>query len=497
MATYYVSPSGSDANNGLGPDASHATNKPWLTIGKALASGTVVAAGDTVYIAPGFYYSANCVVISFGTGGPQVIVSGDPTNEQGFKDGSGVRLAAGVCFASTRSTKDALPPTGTTLFNLFTNQVRKITFQKLWMDARQGVDSAAVELHGVCDGIKILDNMISASYGIDVSGGAPNATRGVYMQRNVMIGGILLNYVTTTAATAANIDVGYQIDNNLILGGRLGVLAIGASGGNIGGGVIFKFNTIFGTFSSTLQSTALRVSTTTPCRVSGNVVIGYSWVNAGTAGQIVSDGGNMELGLSVAPTNFTRDGADTSASEARMRWPVFSKWGLNPPADDLFALLPTTEPSFFQTALSNTDPDWRNRTVRPFGTAGPTAGYMEGSLPTQDTGSQITGGGVNSLKIAGAGLAGPFYARVVGALTTISVKTKSSSYGGTSYPRLILDPAPDIGYAGESIAATDATEQTLTSASFTPTGKGVIRFWLESRSTSGASATYFDRATIA
>jgi hypothetical protein len=48
MATYYVSNSGgSDSNNGLGPDASDATNKPWLTIGKALgASG--ISSGDTV-----------------------------------------------------------------------------------------------------------------------------------------------------------------------------------------------------------------------------------------------------------------------------------------------------------------------------------------------------------------------------------------------------------------------------------------------------------------
>lgn len=33
MAIYYVDVvSGNDANNGLGPDVNHATNKPWKTL---------------------------------------------------------------------------------------------------------------------------------------------------------------------------------------------------------------------------------------------------------------------------------------------------------------------------------------------------------------------------------------------------------------------------------------------------------------------------------
>src|ERR1051325_3311383 len=99
MTTYYVSPSGSDSNNGLGPDASHASNKPWLTIGKALgASG--IASGDIVYIAPGTYREVVTVNMTSATVETQVI--GDPANAQGFKNGSGVLLAAGeiqwTCF---------------------------------------------------------------------------------------------------------------------------------------------------------------------------------------------------------------------------------------------------------------------------------------------------------------------------------------------------------------------------------------------------------------
>ena len=54
MATYYISNWGSDSNNGLGPDPTHASNKPWLTIAKALGAAGI-ASGDTVYLCPGTY----------------------------------------------------------------------------------------------------------------------------------------------------------------------------------------------------------------------------------------------------------------------------------------------------------------------------------------------------------------------------------------------------------------------------------------------------------
>ena len=47
MTTYYVDfVNGLDANNGLGPDASDGTNKPWKTITKLLGAAGM-ASGDT------------------------------------------------------------------------------------------------------------------------------------------------------------------------------------------------------------------------------------------------------------------------------------------------------------------------------------------------------------------------------------------------------------------------------------------------------------------
>lgn len=51
MATYYIRPDGSNTNAGTGPGVGSA----WQTIGKALASGSPVVGGDTVYVSPGTY----------------------------------------------------------------------------------------------------------------------------------------------------------------------------------------------------------------------------------------------------------------------------------------------------------------------------------------------------------------------------------------------------------------------------------------------------------
>jgi hypothetical protein len=60
MATYYIRPDGSNSNSGTGSG----TGSAWATIGKALATGSTVVGGDTVYVAPGTYREAITVGIS-------------------------------------------------------------------------------------------------------------------------------------------------------------------------------------------------------------------------------------------------------------------------------------------------------------------------------------------------------------------------------------------------------------------------------------------------
>jgi hypothetical protein len=70
MATYYVRPGGSDTNTGLGP----ATNLAWATISKAFS---ILASGDTLYIAPGTYRQGTVLTLS-ATFLSQVNIFGDP-----------------------------------------------------------------------------------------------------------------------------------------------------------------------------------------------------------------------------------------------------------------------------------------------------------------------------------------------------------------------------------------------------------------------------------
>jgi hypothetical protein len=127
VTTYYVSPWGADANNGLGPDASAGTNKPWLTIGKALgASG--IASGDTVYLCPGIYREAVTVNMTSATATTSVI--GDVQNSRGFKDGNGVLIPGGYVIWTAATVNDFTNTSGTTLT---LNGRDFLTFQYIWL----------------------------------------------------------------------------------------------------------------------------------------------------------------------------------------------------------------------------------------------------------------------------------------------------------------------------------------------------------------------------
>jgi hypothetical protein len=70
MATYYVRLDGNDTNSGLGP----ATNLAWATISKAFS---ILASGDTLYIAPGTYRQTSVLNLSTSFSS-QVNIFGDP-----------------------------------------------------------------------------------------------------------------------------------------------------------------------------------------------------------------------------------------------------------------------------------------------------------------------------------------------------------------------------------------------------------------------------------
>jgi hypothetical protein len=498
MPTYYISPSGVDTNNGLGPDASHATNKPWLTINKAMATGSPVLPGDIVYIGPGVYYNAGGAVPIVPISGITSTASpttfeGDPDNRQGFKDGSGVRLAPGICHVTTRTSTNGLGGTLTDtshLFGLSTNGPDGLIFRNLSLEADPLNGFIFLVNWATVTTLLVEDCRLSGNSVIGGTAGAPTAARNWTIRRCVVIGGTLLSGSNSNAAATADADLAVLFENNLLLGARIGQLALGASGGNIAGGIIFRGNTIFGTGSSILNSLALRVSTVTPCRVERNIAVGAVWVSAGTAGHFVDDGRNVDCSQ-AASVNFTPAGTSISSPAMLLNLPDLIKWGLALPVVDALGWAPEAAASVRRSGGTSTLADFRNRTVRPWGNGGPSVGCWESADLSQDTTSAITGGGANSLKLIGAGEVSLFIP-VKAAATTITIITKSTSYGGTDYPQAILEPSGSLGYAGGSDTAVAATEETLSIGPFTPSVAGVIELRLVSRSTTPSSATYFD-----
>jgi hypothetical protein len=108
MPTYYVAPYGSNSNNGTSPTT------PWLTVQFALgaASGTNpgLAAGDTVWIAPGTYREVVTYGAGSGTSGNTVKIYGDPTFSRAWTSGSVGKVRITNFISDT-----ALPTLGNTL----------------------------------------------------------------------------------------------------------------------------------------------------------------------------------------------------------------------------------------------------------------------------------------------------------------------------------------------------------------------------------------------
>jgi hypothetical protein len=497
VTTYYISPSGSDANNGLGPDASHATNKPWLTFSKAMTGATPVVPGDTVYVGPGFYYSAGCTVITAITSSASpTTFEGDPDNRLGFKDGSGVRLTPGVCWATTRSAADTLggPITLTTdLFNLNTNGPDGLIFRKLCLEAQVNNGSIFPVSLATVTGLTVEDCRLIGQAVIFGNTGAPTAGRGYRVRRCLILGGSLLTISNANAAATADADLDIVYEDNLCLGARMGSLAIGASGGNLGGGVIYRRNTIFACAAQSLVTTALRVSTVVPIRLTGNIHVASTTVGAGTAGHVVSDGYGVDVGI-FTPSNYTPHATDVLQPAMLLNLPDLVKWGLAPPMYDVCGWSPDASASQRATGATVTLSDFRGRTPRPWGAGGPSVGAWEAASMSKDTSSAITGGGTNAVALTGAGeTPSPILVPVrSGVAITLTIKTKSTTYGGTNWPQAILEPRGSIGFAGLTATATSAAEQTLTLGPFTPTADGVVELRLVSRSTTPSSTTLFD-----
>jgi hypothetical protein len=498
MTTYYISPNGSDSNNGLGPDASHATNKPWLTLTKAVNSGTPVLPGDTIWVAPGLNFNnggATPVSTASSAESPTT-VRGDPTNSQGFKDGSGVLRPPAAAWVLRRASNIDADPSATLQLITMSNGSNGWTWRDLVLENGATGTSMVVRGHFTATGWSFQDcRFIGSNIAVYLLDGTPTAGLNLSLRRCLFLTGDTLRPDTTTAAATADADLNVVVEGCLVIGGTLGAVnRIGAAGGNIGGGITYRGNTVLcGGATNAIATTLDRISLVKPIRVEGNVVIASRFVSAGTSGHVVDDGYNRTI-VANANTNMTAAATSVQMAALPLVLPDLAKWGLEMPRADWFGWTDQAVSTQIDSAWSNTNADFLGRTVRPWG-AGTSIGYIEATAVAQDAASAITGGGANSLKMTAAGEVS-FYLPVEASSTTISVKTKSTSYGGASYPQLIVQPNPSLGVAGTTVTASDATEQTLTTGAFTPTAQGVVEVRLISRSSATDSSTWFDLLTV-
>jgi hypothetical protein len=215
-------------------------------------------------------------------------------------------------------------------------------------------------------------------------------------------------------------------------------------------------------------------------------------LSSGDVGQIIDDGYNRYSPYgSNGNINVTSPASSIAGVMPLFNLPDVVKWGIELPRADVFGWSDRAPTSVrFSGGSATGELDWRGRTARPWG-GGPSIGYVEAPDLTQDTSSAITSGGTNSLKLVGAGEHWPIDVALDGNINTITVVTKSTSYGGTNYPQLVLEANPAISLAAQTATATSASEQTLTLSGLSGIS-GAARLRLVSRSSSTTSVTYFD-----
>lgn len=505
MATYYVSNDGSNTNNGLGPDASHATNRPWLTPAKVFNTGSTVVPGDTVYFAPGDYYPGATLIpiASISSAANPTSFRGDPFNAQGFKTAAGVLLSPGIVRIDGGRTAGNEDTAGTlrTLFTLQTNDPSGLSFYHLALEAVGNV--IELDTNG-SNTILFEDCRLFAQNNRSLNVTTSNAWtagRNWIFRRCIMLAAsewvIYMN--NTTAAATANADLNILFEQCLIFGRSS--FQMGTAAGNRAGGIYFDGCTIVGYSSSagaitTVASTvsiATAVGDRLGIHLKNNLFLGgHTHVSAGTSGHVWDDGYNRAIGVN-APTNYTEAATSRRNTQANIIFPDLIKWGW--PADyvgrGVFGWGPSAPTAVTASGGTNTGTDFYNTGLtRPWG-AGPTIGAIELATITRDTTTLIDG--PDSLKITGKGDI-EFRVPVTAAATTISVKARQdASYGAGTKPQLIIVAEPDLGVVEQTITGVAAvsTTETLTTASFTPTAAGVVTVRLRSQAAT-AGAVNFD-----
>ena len=498
MSTYFLSKEGSDSNNGLGPDASHATNKPWLNLSKVIGAAGF-ASGDICIVGPGVYRETPSVAMTSATAETQII--GDPGNAYGFKTSGGVLVAPGDVVCTSYTTNDTTAPAAAAALTLSGRDF--LTFQFLTFVGGNNSPSCINATSTNSTNITFRDCKFicgnTANPAITYTGLADVASNWT-IERCVILSygsnGIQLSLPTSSAA---DYDTNFQIIDCVIEVPGSNAVQVNASGALSfkAGGVDIADCTLVCRLSG-IQTNSANLSTSIPCTVTNCVIIagGGPALNANTSGQITETYNRIISG--TPRTNVT---AGTGSVSDMSHAPLFelgfaqmtgfrarSFWG--PMA---------TSPILGFGSTGSPTVDILNR-PRPAGGGATTKAV--GAYERHDTAAQetsVTQAGSSAIKIVGPG-DHDFQINVDPASTTISIYARYDTTHGTgSKPQVVLLANGAIGVTTQTLtmtAAVDTWEQ-LTFSAQTPTAKGVVTIRLISRSAGGAGIAYFDTLGVA
>jgi hypothetical protein len=493
VATYYVDfVNGLDANNGLGPDASAGTNKPWKTIAKLLgASG--MASGDTAYLSPAGPFR-EIVTVAMTSAVAETKILGDPANAQGFKTSGGVLVAAGDVIWTTFTTNDTTAPSASALLTLAGRDF--LTFQYIVMVGGTGSSIDGSTTQSV--NIKLVDCVFKGGHGsntlcIQYIGLADVASNWTF-QRCTFFASPNSRFfdIILPTSSVADYDANFVIDSCRFVG-TSGFVRVSSSGAlSFKGGGVYIWNCTLIGGNQTIQTSSAALSTTIPVKVYNCLIISMNTaLNANASGQIVEDFNN--IWAATARTNVSIGGSSKTNTYALLV-EVGEAW--------IMGRLPRhfLEPNagspllgFGNQAGAPSAVDLLNR-PRPAG--GGSASVGIGALERHDTAAKETtivdagGVGLNLVSPGDHDLLIP-----VGAVATnITIKYRSDA---SVVPTAQVMGNSEIGVSDSAVQTGSAGQGTftvLTIPTFTPSRAGWVRLRLACTGGVGSKA-YFDTVT--
>jgi hypothetical protein len=496
VTTYYVdSVNGSDANNGLGPDASAVTNKPWQTIGKLLgASG--FASGDTAYLSPAGPFR-EVVTVAMTSATVETKVIGDVANAQGFKTSGGVSVSPGEVQWTAYTTNDKTAPSGSTLLSLAGND--HLTFQNLTMIAggvsvvAGGTDATDITFTDCA----MLGRVAGSTSAINCTASFGTALNWTFNRcRIINFGGNnAMNWTLTTSGSGSDYDINIQVQNCLLMAWGT-VINLGASGAlsKKGNGCHVKNSTLIGT--TAFDSNSANLSNSVANLIYNNLLIASgTGLTASASGGLITEDYNR-IAATTARTNVSA-GANSITSNTHALLFHFGQelfWGgnLRP-----FGMPTSGSPLLGFGGNSPTTVDILNNPRPSGGASASTAvgAYERANTFGKETGTVRTGS--TAISITGPGTQ-DFQLDVNAVSTTCTIYVQwDATYAGTKPQWMVLQGSEcGVSDATATAAGSSGSWEQL-SLNFTPTKAGIVTLRLQSNDTNGGGHMYADDFAVA